>query len=282
MVNFKKGIIFINLLLATLFLYSQESPTSTEVLNYYIACADNDLKKVRSFLEKYPNSVDIELFDDNPAYQNNNLAYVKFANYLIMTGKALPFKDDDEEKEWTKNYKRYPINIVSRYGNIEILRELIKYKADLNLREENSETPLLVAASNGHLDVVKELLQQGVDINQKNNNNTNALMRASQNGHLEVVIELLKNGANINDKNIDGYTALTCACINGNCKIVHELINHKADINSKTNEGFTNLMAAAESGNVDVELFEISIDNSIVKTDSTRIIKKSRVVECSY
>ena len=37
-----------------------------------------------------------------------------------------------------------------------------------------------------------------------------------------------------------------------------------------------------KSGNVDVELFEISIDNSIVKTDSTRIIKKGRVVECSY
>jgi len=71
---------------------------------------------------------------------------------------------------------------------------------------------LCVAALVGDLERVQEILKEGkVDINKKDKDGNTALILASWNGHNEIVKSLLANGANINEKGEDGWTALISA-----------------------------------------------------------------------
>ena len=70
-------------------------------------------------------------------------------------------------------------------------------------------TPLYLASENGHLDVVKELIAHRADINKGTDVGATPLYAASVNGHVKVVNELLDNKASIDRaENNDGNTPL--------------------------------------------------------------------------
>eukprot|EP00757_Euglenozoa_sp_SAG-D1_P000018 gene18-11488_t len=73
------------------------------------------------------------------------------------------------------------------------------------------------------------LLQAGADIQAKNEDGWTALMLACQNGHSNVVEMLLQAGADIQAKNQqdiihDRQTALMLACPNGHFNVVEMLL----------------------------------------------------------
>jgi hypothetical protein len=74
---------------------------------------------------------------------------------------------------------------------------------------------LFSAASGGDAAAVQALLAKGAELNAKNNDGVTALIVASGNGHLDVVQALLAKGAELNAKNNDGATALMLASYNG-------------------------------------------------------------------
>ena len=96
-------------------------------------------------------------------------------------------KIKNEETEWIKKYKRYPINIAARYGHNDIVKVLIENHADLELREETDYTPLMIAAGNGYIDIVKELITNGSDINVKTYDDISALLLAVYKSQIEIV-----------------------------------------------------------------------------------------------
>lgn len=49
---------------------------------------------------------------------------------------------------------------ASDKGCLDIADLLIKYKADVNKRDSNGDTPLMAACRNGHLEVVELLLEK--------------------------------------------------------------------------------------------------------------------------
>jgi len=67
----------------------------------------------------------------------------------------------------------------------------------LNLETRNSDknTLLMIAAKDGRLRAVERLISAGVDLNKTNNEGRTALMLASINGHTDVVRCLQENGA---------------------------------------------------------------------------------------
>ena len=105
---------------------------------------------------------------------------------------------------------------------------LNKGKVDINAKNKDGETALMLASSEGHLEMVKLLVENGADY-------TNALRLASREGHLEIVKLLIENGANINAKDNDGETALMRASYNGHLEVVKYLIENGADVNIKDN-----------------------------------------------
>ena len=81
---------------------------------------------------------------------------------------------------------------------------LNKGKVDINAKNKDGETALMLASSEGHLEMVKLLVENGA-------NYTNALRLASREGHLEVVKYLIEKGADVNAKDNEGKTALDLA-----------------------------------------------------------------------
>jgi len=135
-----------------------------------------------------------------------------------------------------------------RGNNLEVVNKLIIAGADVNVRDNNSEIPLMYAAEHGHKEIVQVLLAAGANVNIVNNHGVTSLMDASHNGHVEIVQMLLTAGADVNIRNNDdGLTPLMYASHDGDVEIVQMLLTAGAgeSINIQTNWGHTALMIAS-------------------------------------
>lgn len=63
-------------------------------------------------------------------------------------------------------------------GNIQALKNSLKYISDIDLRNKNGWNALIISAYNGHIDIINELVNQGSNVNTTNYKGTTALMYA--------------------------------------------------------------------------------------------------------
>ena len=99
----------------------------------------------------------------------------------------------------------------------------------------------------GELDEVRAELARGGDVNDKNSDGTTALMLAVWNGHNSIVNLLLEQPTvNTNKKDIEGQTALHYAAAGNNAEGARMLLLHPGfnSANSTANGGGTALMRA--------------------------------------
>jgi hypothetical protein len=126
------------------------------------------------------------------------------------------------------------------------------------------QTALLViaAARDGSLVRLRALISAGADINVKDSEGWSPLMVAALKGHAKVVVLLLSHGAHIEAKNNSGWTALRFASSVGDTEIMTLLIGYGADVNSRDDHRQTILMQASEEGNISSvrELLEAGAD----------------------
>ena len=98
-------------------------------------------------------------------------------------------------------------------------------------------TPLHLASQDGHTNVVRELIKAKADLdvgkNTKERHGITALAQAVFNGHTDTGLVLVDAGANANVQGSNGYTALHYAAQQGNLKMAESLINHQADVHLK-------------------------------------------------
>jgi ankyrin repeat protein/energy-coupling factor transporter ATP-binding protein EcfA2 len=123
--------------------------------------------------------------------------------------------------------------------------------------------------ANGHKNPVESLLKKGANVNDKNNEGNTPLMLAAANGHKDSVEFLLKNGANVNDKNNEGNTPLILAAANGHKDSVEFLLKNGANVNDKNNEGNTPLMLAATNKDKDIVLYLLKQGAEFDSNDSS-------------
>lgn len=72
---------------------------------------------------------------------------------------------------------------------------MLEYKVDVDIADNDGETPLLKACQNGHLEIIKLLLENGAEVNKAKRNGATPLFAANSGGHNEVVEFLLSAGA---------------------------------------------------------------------------------------
>ena len=101
------------------------------------------------------------------------------------------------------------------FKSLEEIKELLKKGADLEAKDGDGRTALMMAANWGELDVVKFLVEHGADVNAKGEGGRTALMYVASNGCFEAVVYLVENGADLEAKNKFRRTALMIA---KNCK----------------------------------------------------------------
>jgi ankyrin repeat protein len=180
----------------------------------------------------------------------------------------------------------------SGWGNTEKVRSLLRAGADVNARDTNGDTPLIISAFHGLSETAEILLEQGADLNAKNNLGNTALMEAAAMNKAETIRLLLAKGADVNVKNIIGLSAVDAAqekdyrnivrlletgartateqinlnkayvksdlkrgAMDGNADKIRNLVEMGGDINARSKTGSTALIGAAYRGNIDAVRF---------------------------
>ncbi|XP_026983417.1 ankyrin repeat domain-containing protein 29 isoform X5 [Sagmatias obliquidens] len=163
--------------------------------------------------------------------------------------------------------------IASYAGHIGCVKEIVLQGADINLQRESGTTALFFAAQQGHNDVVRFLFEFGASTEFRTKDGGTALLAASQYGHMKVVETLLKHGANIHDQLYDGATALFLAAQGGYLDVIRLLLSSGAKVNQPRQDGTTALLKAANKGYNDVikELLKFSPTLGILKNGTSAL-----------
>ena len=228
-----KKLIFI-LFLFSLYLYSQtdNKTKAYEQLREYVY--EGNVKEAENILKKYNGDINNLNYEDftllSIAVMDNNikmaellLKYKADVNTVVSDGDtALILAADNNNMEMVKLLLSYGADIdyqgfrgrtalfcsleYNRKENIEMVKLLIKNKADVNIAYdgdyENEETPLMYAIMKGYKETVKILIANKADINKRNRNNANALIYAYMYGHEDIANILLQNGSDSLDKSL--------------------------------------------------------------------------------
>ncbi len=144
------------------------------------------------------------------------------------------------------------IIIIISFIGCEKKNNIIRSESEIVLITDLSDE-LIQAVEDNNLIEVERLVVEGANVNLKNNDTNTILMWAVYLGHTEIVEVLIDAGANVNIQTINrGETALIMAVVNGYFDIVELLIVAGTDVNLKTNDGFTALSLADNQGYTEI------------------------------
>lgn len=132
-------------------------------------------------------------------------------------------------------------NIIAQELDIEAQHDSAYIKNQLNLM-------LFQYCDSGDVDAVKQLLRYGATPDIANEYGVTPLMYAVQSGSYELVELLLNLNVDVNKKPFDGNTALHAALRSGNDSISELLLKHDADVNIQNKLGLAPLHYSAWYG----------------------------------
>jgi hypothetical protein len=235
---------------------------------------NGDMAKVNALLEK---GVDVNAKDHSGstalmiAASKGNL---EIAKALVNRGADINIQDTDNRTALMEALRNGHIAVVQFLlekgantddkalflavwmGYKSIVDAMLKRGIDVNIRDTDGMTPLMIAAEAGHTDVVESLINKGADVNARSKNRyipgETALMNAAEKGHTATVQVLLANGADANARDKEGRSPLMEAVKGRENTVIKALLAHGADVNARDSDGATALKYAAQKGLKDI------------------------------
>jgi ankyrin repeat protein len=135
-------------------------------------------------------------------------------------------------------------------------KDKASYKAEMERKgAAYSEETFLHEVKTGNREKVETFIRAGININAKDKDGATPLMIASEKGDTEMTRVLLKDGADPNASDVDGYTALMFASYSGNLEIARLLVGSGADVDARDKDGWTALMFASVEEKTEVADF---------------------------
>jgi ankyrin repeat protein len=135
--------------------------------------------------------------------------------------------------------------LAASFDNREIVLEMLRHGARVNVADESGWTPLMYAAKRGDDELSTEFLRYGANVNSRSRDGISSLQIAAGVGKHGLVERLLTVGADPNVKSVDGETPLIEATFVGNADSAKEFLEHGADPGVKDKRGRTALFWAA-------------------------------------
>ncbi|XP_058254273.1 kinase D-interacting substrate of 220 kDa B isoform X7 [Hemibagrus wyckioides] len=136
--------------------------------------------------------------------------------------------------------------------NLPAVRAYLDKHRDVDSRSENGQTPLMFAAEQGSVEIVQELIRRGANVNLDDVDCWTALISASKEGHVEVVQELLANNANLEHRDMGGWTALMWGAYKGRVEVARLLLEKGANPNITGQYGVYPIIWAAGRGHAEI------------------------------
>ncbi|XP_039547785.1 kinase D-interacting substrate of 220 kDa B isoform X4 [Pimephales promelas] len=178
----------------------------------------------------------------------NLFSYVEEENLAAVKAHLDKFKEVDGRSDNGQT----PLMLASEQGSLEIVQELIRRGANVNLDDVDCWSALISAAKEGHVEVVKELLENSAYIEHRDSGGWTALTWASYKNRVEVATVLLENGANPITTGLQySVYPIIWAAGRGHSEIVKLLLEHGAKVNCSDKYGTTPLIWAARKGHYD-------------------------------
>ncbi|XP_067673680.1 putative ankyrin repeat protein RF_0381 [Haliotis asinina] len=172
--------------------------------------------------------------------------------------------------------KMTPVLFAAFEGKIDVLDLLIERGAYTTAVDYNNGNILHLSCSGGYVESVKHVLKLNiVDINSKEGDGRTAVLVAAFKGNREVFDILVKEGADLSAVDDCGDNILHLACLGENVEIVQRVLALKVvDINSRGADGMTPLLTAVACNARDVIdlLIDIGADPSVVNIYGKNIL----------
>ncbi|KAL8859087.1 MAG: hypothetical protein Q9178_004350 [Gyalolechia marmorata] len=128
-------------------------------------------------------------------------------------------------------YFHSPLQAAAYLGDLELAKLLLAHGADENAVGGSCGNPFLAAVKRGSIEMVRCLINAGADVHQSGATYGNALQIASFGGFETIVSLLLEHGVAVNARGGCYDTALIASAMKGHIRIVTLLLQHGADIN---------------------------------------------------
>lgn len=165
----------------------------------------------------------------------------------------------DEYEGWLVKFSNIPpVFSAAREGNLASVKSALEVGFDIQQRDPDGMTLLMLASVGGHQEVASLLIDHGADVSAlcQDENAFDALMMACADGRTEVVQLLLDHGANVDNRYaipssrgpIGNQTLISMASNRGHLDVCRLLISRGADIEVAADSGYTALMWALVNG----------------------------------
>lgn len=135
-----------------------------------------------------------------------------------------------------------PLHRAAADNDTATLSALLAAGADLEARDSEGRTALLVATRANAIEAARLLIDAGADVNAKDTIHDTPYLYAGAEGRLEILRLTLAAGANLKDTNRYGGTALIPACHHGHPETVRELLQTAIEIDHVNRLGWTALL----------------------------------------
>ncbi|WP_289053247.1 ankyrin repeat domain-containing protein [Carboxylicivirga marina] len=163
-------------------------------------------------------------------------------------------QEESTEIQVSEGAKALQVNMANYFdsalnGNIEPVQEAVESGIDIESRNENGYTALMLAAYNGHHHILKFLIEKGAKIDAVESLNRTALMFACTGPFEQAVEVLIKAGADVNA--IDGHenwTPVMFAAGEGQLQVIKLLVANGADLSKVDTDGESALDFAKSKG----------------------------------
>ncbi|WP_206064953.1 ankyrin repeat domain-containing protein [Nocardioides sp. JQ2195] len=134
-------------------------------------------------------------------------------------------------------------------GDLEGVQEAIAHRADLEVRNDEGRTPLVVATKTNRIEIARALLDAGADPDAKDDMEDSAFLYAGAEGLNEILRMTLEKGADVKSTNRYGGTALIPASEHAHVATVRILLKARSPVNHINNLGWTAMHEAIVLGN---------------------------------
>ena len=165
-------------------------------------------------------------------------------------------------------------------GNINRVRELITENIDVNIINENHNSPLYLTCRPSNLsedepeslnkiEIVNLLIEHGANVNYINDAQISPLMSACKYGYLEIAKILIQNNANVNHIDNNRSTSLIKATTYGKFLLVKLLLENGANVNHIDRRGISAYIIAQQHEYTNI--MELLIQYGAIISNSTVI-----------